>query len=823
MKYLFLVIFLLLSRLIFAQLSGFITDSNGNPLASASIYISGTTLGVNSNTKGAYSLNLPKGESEIVFQYIGYKVQRKKVLYNGFPIILNIILELQTLELSEIEIKANSEDPAYQIIRNTIAKREFYRQFIKSYSCDVYIKGNQKIVKIPKKLLGQDIGTLDGVLDTNRQGIVYLSESISKFYFQEPNDIKEELISSKVSGNSRGFSYNRARELRFNLYEPTINLGKQIISPISSGAFLFYKFKLEGSFYDDNGREINKIKVIPRNESDAVFRGYIFIYENSWNIHSCELAITGKSIKQEILDTLWLKQQYVPGKLKDEWLILSQSIDFKVKFIGIVLKGYFSAVYSNYNVNNVFPENFFSNEILKIESESNKKDKAYWDTIRPIPLLIEEFNDFTKKDSLEIRWNSKVFKDSTDRKGNKFTSNSLLLGYTYRNSFERWSYSIGSPLSTLQFDPVRGFYTSLAVKYRKERNEEATTWYSINPELTYGFSEKVFRGSLEFQKLFNKVLYHKMFIKSGISVEQFNDLNPITPTVNGLYNLYSKENYLKSYEKKYFKAGWSQRLNTVFNFETELELAQRSQLNNTTNYSFKKKDMIYSPNFPGDTIGAMIKHESFSFRTKLTLTPGMKYVSYPDFRIYLPSGFPEISINYELTHVLRYKDNLRKPYTIHNPELSVNYSFKPKFIGTSSVRVLTGLSIIQGDNVEFIDYKHFNGNQTFLNSSKGNLNAYRLLPYYDLSTLGKYAEGYFNHNFGGFFLGKIPIIKELKLEENIGAKFLFQEKALRYYEYSVGISNIGWSIFRLFRIDYSWSFQKSALLSNGITIGIALP
>ena len=56
-------------------------------------------------------------------------------------------------------------------------------------------------------------------LDSNRRGIVYLSESESKYSFQKPNNSHEELISSKVSGSNRAFSYNRASDLKVDFYE----------------------------------------------------------------------------------------------------------------------------------------------------------------------------------------------------------------------------------------------------------------------------------------------------------------------------------------------------------------------------------------------------------------------------------------------------------------------------------------------------------------------------------------------------------------------------------------------------------------------------
>ena len=47
-------------------------------------------------------------------------------------------------------------------------------------------------------------------------GIIYMSESVSKYNFKQPNKIKEEMISSLVSGNNQAFSYNQASEMFFN-------------------------------------------------------------------------------------------------------------------------------------------------------------------------------------------------------------------------------------------------------------------------------------------------------------------------------------------------------------------------------------------------------------------------------------------------------------------------------------------------------------------------------------------------------------------------------------------------------------------------------
>ncbi len=46
--------------------TGKITDSNGNPVANASVFIKGTRVGTVTNTDGGYSLNVPTDAKTLV-------------------------------------------------------------------------------------------------------------------------------------------------------------------------------------------------------------------------------------------------------------------------------------------------------------------------------------------------------------------------------------------------------------------------------------------------------------------------------------------------------------------------------------------------------------------------------------------------------------------------------------------------------------------------------------------------------------------------------------------------------------------------------------
>ena len=132
MKTLKILLFTLILPLnLFAQLTGKVTNTKGEPLPFANVYIENTTRGTSANTEGVYSLDLKNGAYRIVFQYIGYKQKIESVTIQGKTEV-NIQLETSDIELSEFTVKANAEDPAYPIIRKAIEMRKVYRDQVKA-------------------------------------------------------------------------------------------------------------------------------------------------------------------------------------------------------------------------------------------------------------------------------------------------------------------------------------------------------------------------------------------------------------------------------------------------------------------------------------------------------------------------------------------------------------------------------------------------------------------------------------------------------------------------------------------------------------------
>ncbi|MBP1652046.1 MAG: hypothetical protein H6Q26_2203, partial [Bacteroidetes bacterium] len=377
---------------------GRITNEQQIPLPYATIFIKGTTNGTTSNAAGQYQLDIPAGTYTLVCQYMGYRKLEKQVIITNTEQTLDFALQPVSMQIKEVVVKSGGEDPAYAIIRAAIKKRNFYRHQVNEYTCNDYIKGMFKLRDVPEKFFGKKLDKKDMGVDSSGQGVVFLSESMTRVDFQEPDNVKVEVLSARQSGGGFGFSFPAFIDLYDNNVTAVITQFNKrgYISPIAENALLYYKYQLEGTFQDD-GKTVNKIKVIPRRKFEPLFSGYIFITDDDWRIHSADLLLT-QDYQLEIMDTLRIRQIHVPVN-NEVWRTKDQVITISIKQFGFDMVGNFVNVYSNYDLHPNFQKKHFDNTIMRYDTAFDKKLLAYWDSIRPVPLEKEEVKDFRVKDS----------------------------------------------------------------------------------------------------------------------------------------------------------------------------------------------------------------------------------------------------------------------------------------------------------------------------------------------------------------------------------------------------------------------------------------
>jgi hypothetical protein len=810
-----ITVFLLLTSGLFAQdvtLSGKITDATGNAVPFATVYVRNTTKGTSANSEGGYTLNLKPGQYDVQYRAMGFRQESRKVDLKANQSI-NIVLKAEDYQLKEVAIHAGAEDPAYAIIRKAIKKRKAYLNEVNAYTCEIYIKGLQKLLAAPKKFLGFDVqkAARENGLDSNRTGIVYLSESQSKFSFMRPDKVHEEIISSKFSGSNRAFTFNRASDLQVNFYENIQTWqglsNRPLISPIADNALSYYKYKYAGTTVE-NGETINRIQVIPRNSYDPCFSGYIYILDDSWRMQALNLYIT-KQANINFVDTLKVSEQFLPVS-NNAWMPASLKFEFTGGLFGFKIGGYYISLYKDYDIDPKLDNKQFT-EVLRITTGVNKKDSAYWEQQRPIPLTNEEKTDYKKKAVLAAKRESKPYLDSLDKENNKFSLGKLLIGgYRHRNRYNHEYYNFNSLLSSVSYNTVEGLALGYGGSFTKQIDSVNNRYLNIYGKVRYGFSNKLFNASGGVTLPAGSFTLN---LAGGSDVIDMNNREPITSFMNTAYTLLNRQNFEKLYQKQYASATISKRIYGGWQASAGAEWANRKYLSNTTDYSlFHPKDHEFTSNnplSPAVDVPLFPENQSFKISVRTTYDFSNRYETYPTGRRYLPSQYPTIGLSF--VKAVKNVFGSDADYNLLSADISKS-DIPMGFYGKTSFYVGAG-KFFNTKSIYYTDYRHFSGNQVLF--YEGGISKFLLLDYYRFSTGDKYLEGHLEHNFSGLITNMIPLIRKLKLQEIINVNYLSTPALKNYMELGVGFqTNIG------LRVMYGTSFNnKNGGVNQAIRIG----
>ena len=814
MQKLLLLFFLFSAFIASAQtIEGTVRDTEGHILPFASVLVKGTTKGVTANNEGNYALHLSPGNYTLACRYVGYTSVEKNVSVTEENQTVNFVLPLQKLTLKEVIIKKGSEDPAYAIIRQAIKKRAFYESQVKAFEAEVYVKGMIKLMSLPNKIMGQKIPEEDRSamgIDSSGKGIIYLTESVTKVFKQEPDKLKMEVVSTRVSGNNGlGFSFPAF----ISFYKNNVNIAPQInprgfVSPIADNALNFYNYKYLGSFFED-GNEVNVIKVIPKHDYEPLFSGEINITENDWRIFSCHLTLTKKSAL-EILDSLEISQIFTPVE-RDVWRIKNQVIHFSFNKLGIRSEGDFVNVYSKYNLQPDFPKGFFDRIIIKYDSAVNKKPHSYWDSIRPVPLEPQEIKDYESKDSAFAQRNIPTEKniDSLRKKQGPLKITQLLwtgVNRTHYSKTNPYEITFDPILKTLQYNTVEGVAINPSLVLSKD-SKALNSRVSFIADVRYGFNNHhvnpwagfVFESKDAFDPD-QSFKQHSFFVAGGKRVSQFFKESDIDGLGNSIATLFYGVNAMKIYENYFAKTGFSKEWESGAKFLIEGEYEDRLPIYNSTDYIFGKSwSYRLTPNYPVEILSsqferhqAVVVHASFSFQ------PGQQYIQFPKRKVSLGSNYPTFTIGYSKGIKNIFGSDVDYDKWSVNTIDDVNL----KLAGVIKYSVTIG-GFLNNKSVFAQDYKHFYANQTVIANKY--VRSFQNADYYQFSNDSPfYTELHFEHHSNGLLSNKLPLLKKWNWNFVEGANALYINPSTKYAETFIGLENI----FKIFRVDMVVDFQN---------------
>jgi hypothetical protein len=826
------------SEALATRITGTVTDDKGNPLAYASILVKGTTRGVTAGSDGKYSLELGAGAYTLVCQYVGYTRRETKIMVDQTTLVVDFQLALQQLSMAEVVVRPGGEDPAYAIIRHAIKKRKDYETPLDSFTCEAYVKTLIRTRKLPDRLLGQRLQPKDkkemGV-DSAGKGIIYLSESLTKVAFKRPDKIKLEILSGReAGGNGFGFSF----PVFINFYSNNVNaLGgplnpRGFVSPIADAALNYYRYHFLGSYFED-GREINRIQVIPRRKYEPLFSGTIEIMEGDWRIHSLDLLLL-KTSQLQLLDTLEIRQIHSPV-VSDSlnpgagavWQVKDQVVYFTFNILGIDAVGNFLDVYNNFDLAPRFHKRYFNNVIIRYDTAGNKHSPAYWDSIRPVPLQPDEKVDYSTRDSI-YRYNrdsmgTRKNRDSLLKQQGPVTAGQLLLTGFRRSDFRQprpLNYSMDPLLPSVEYNTVEGINLKLGGSLTRLFPDRKGS-ISFSPHLRYGFHDTRLHAWGEFRwsrRNFSldgddaSTSRQTWSLAGGKRVSQFNPDNPISEWVNSIYTLLDRQNYMKIYDDYFVQLSSATRLDNGLRLTVHALYEDRLPMANTTSYSFKKsKEESFTPNYPVEQLTAPFpRHQAVLTGVGIQYQPGQRFIQFPDRKVSIGSSYPTLEAYYEKG----WGGVLGSDVNFDKWRFSVWGQANLKLRGQLHYRFGIG-GFLNKNSVFIQDYQHFNGNQTLFASEY--LNSFQLAPYYANSTIAAfYATGHLEHHFNGFLTNKIPLFRRLNWNLVGGANAFYVSGTNNYAEAFGGLENI----FKLFRVDLVGSWLNGRYNQTGIRVGL---
>jgi hypothetical protein len=176
------------------------------------------------------------------------------------------------------------------------------------------------------------------------------------------------------------------------------------------------------------------------------------------------------------------------------------------------------------------------------------------------------------------------------------------------------------------------------------------------------------------------------------------------------------ENWFAGFQyNNYFENGMRWNIHAVYE--------NRMPVENTTDYSFLKKEDTFLPNHPYELDSIPFnKHQALVAGITFTYQPGQHYIQFPEHKVPIGSKYPTFQLEYS-----KGINNLfGSDVDFDKWKFSVFDNMNFKIGGEFRYRVSTG-GFINAKKVEIPDLQHFNGNQTIFNFKY--LNSFQLAPY----------------------------------------------------------------------------------------------
>ncbi len=395
---------------------GKITDAKtGEGLPFVNVFFPGSNIGTTTDFEGYFSLKSKIYHDSIMATYIGYD-SRIKGLKNAPSQTVDFQLTESSRQLEEVIIHPG-ENPAFPIMRRVIENKDKYdKRSLEAYQYESYNKIEVDINNISEKFRQRKIfkkvvdlfDSLEAMAGEDGEPVLplFLSESVSDFYFKSSPEKKREIIKKT---RFKGVGLEDASLVsqligstfqEYNFYRNYLTiLNKEFVSPISTSWKTFYYYLLSDSSYI-NGEFCYKLDVDPKVKSDLAFYGSIWISKENYALKQVDLSIT-KNANLNYIEDITIQQELTETEA-GPYLPTKNRVIIRVANLDDDWAGFLAKFYtSNENVIvNQPKETAFYDEYLTLSKEFDDDDESYWQEIRHDSLSEAEQYVYSMIDSI---------------------------------------------------------------------------------------------------------------------------------------------------------------------------------------------------------------------------------------------------------------------------------------------------------------------------------------------------------------------------------------------------------------------------------------
>lgn len=720
--------------------SGKISDAEtGEGIPFANVVFKGTSSGITTDFEGKYTLSTTSPVDSVAFSYIGYREKVKPVQQRKKQVI-NVSLIPETVNLEEVVVLAG-ENPAFEILRRLHKNRETNDpRTLDSYNYESYTKLELDVDNVsenfkdlfPIRKITTAIDSLNQIYDEDGEQLipVFFSETISRVYQKNnPRVKRENILRTRVKGvgvddNSWLAQMTGATFQQYNFYRNWLDIVyKKFISPVAESGRLYYEYELSDSLYVDEDY-CYRLDVYPKSEQDLAFFGTIWITKKEYALKQIDATVQATA-NLNFVEKIKI-QQTLEKTDAGAWLPAKNRVLLKVSPLkntpGVLARFYTSN--TDFKTNQEQPSRFYD-QALSLDENAYKQDEQFWKMKRHTPLTDTDMQVYANIDSIKNIPMVKTYMELLEL---------AIGGYQDVGPIDIGPYPL-----FYAFNNIEGHRMELAFR----TNEKFSDKWTIRAYGAYGTGDEKFKYGLGVDYIISRSPWSVVSIGHRKDIDQVGlSADALLDNQNAIFYGFSRfGNLIRPYRFT------SNRI-SIFS-DLRWGLSQRITLRNKSFNPLFDFAYLTRPNDIASPVASTYSTTEFQFETRFSRDAA-----------YLIKGNQRISLDTERWPVItaRYtlgvNNLLGGDFQYHRIDGSVKQNLIMGFLGTSRVDLRGGYIFNQ------LPYPllqvHIGNESPFYTTA-----AFNTMNFFEFVS-DQYVSMRYQHQFEGFILNRIPLMKKLK-------------------------------------------------------------